>query len=198
MSGRKKINRNKISSFRFGEGGEIAAGVRQLYEDTTLNKFLSELEGESDRSAVLVAAAFFDEALSLRFRSRLNSGNKKVLDSLFDMSGPLSSFSSKIDLLFCLGDIPKLMADDLHRVRKIRNYCAHHWDSFHLDEDVEAKFLLKMNTALKLYSDKNERVLLDTDVLHPRSRFIVICGMLALSLSLLVEDVQADNPMHAF
>lgn len=187
------IERKEISRFRFGDGGELAIGVNQTIGRLTLNKFISEMETESDRSIVLVAASFFDEALSNRLRNALNRGNKKALDSLFDMNGPLCSFSSKIELLFCLGSISKSIRDDLHAIRKLRNVCAHHWSSFKLDEQIENNFLSKMKTRLRSSEYQSNSSILNTDNLHPRSRFIVTCGMLALILSLVVEDEIPNN-----
>jgi DNA-binding MltR family transcriptional regulator len=186
-------SRKKIGTFRFGDPGQLAPGVMQLSEYTTLNKFLEELEGESDRSVVLVASAFFDEALLLRLKKHLGRGNSRILDSLFDLSGPLSSFSSKIDLLFCLGDISKDIRDDLHVIRKVRNYCAHHWDSFQLDAAVEAKYFSRMNTKVKLHAANSKEKLIDTDALPPRSKFITICGFISLFLNLFIDKENTSS-----
>lgn len=86
-----------------------------------------ELEkSSSDRSCVIVAAAYIDELLGYLFRYFLTSPSSEKEDKeLFPGYGPLSSFSSKILLSYRLGLISNYEYRTLQIIRKIRNLFAH-------------------------------------------------------------------------
>jgi len=88
------------------------------------NDFRTSLIEESDRGSVLMAAAFIEDKLSCLLESYFIE-NEKVCKRLLKGNGALATFSSKIDLTFLLGLIPKNIFDDLHILRKIRNDFAH-------------------------------------------------------------------------
>jgi hypothetical protein len=86
-----------------------------------------DLINESDRGAVIVAAALLENDLTERLNKEIKKSgmSTRQLKEAFDMSGPLSSFSSKalICYAFCL--ITKNDFDDLAKIRKLRNKFAH-------------------------------------------------------------------------
>lgn len=86
-----------------------------------------ELEkSSSDRSCVIVAAAYIDELLGYLFRCFLSSPSSEKEDKeLFSGYGPLSTFSSKIVLSYRLGLISNYEYKTLQIIRKIRNLFAH-------------------------------------------------------------------------
>lgn len=86
-----------------------------------------ELEkSSSDRSCVIVAAAYIDELLGYLFRNFLYPPSSEKEDKdLFSGYGPLSSFSSKILLSYRLGLISNYEYKTLQIIRKIRNMFAH-------------------------------------------------------------------------
>jgi len=86
--------------------------------------FRTSLIEESDRGSVLMAAAFIEDKLSYLLESYFVE-NEKICKQLLKGNGALATFSSKIDLAFLLGLIPKNIFDDLHLLRKIRNEFAH-------------------------------------------------------------------------
>lgn len=92
-----------------------------------LNILQDELEkSTSDRSCVIVAAAYIDELLGYLFRCFLSSPSSEKEDKeLFTGYGPLSSFSSKILLSYRLGLISNYEFKTLQIIRKIRNLFAH-------------------------------------------------------------------------
>lgn len=83
-----------------------------------------ELEKESERGSVLLATSYLENLLEEILRKRL-LGNKKHLDSLFDYTGPLGTFSSRISLTYSLGIISENEFNDLSIIRKIRNDFSH-------------------------------------------------------------------------
>ena len=86
--------------------------------------FRTSLIEESDRGSVLMAAAFIEDKLGYLLESYFVE-NEKICKQLLKGNGALATFSSKIDLTFLLGLIPKNIFDDLHLLRKIRNEFAH-------------------------------------------------------------------------
>lgn len=92
-----------------------------------LNILQDELEkSSSERSCVIVAAAYIDELLGYLFRFFLSSPSSEKEDKeLFSGYGPLSSFSSKIVLSYRLGLISNYEYKTLQIIRKIRNSFAH-------------------------------------------------------------------------
>ena len=86
--------------------------------------FRDTLDAETDRGCALMAAAYLDDQVERLLRHSLLSDGKS-LDDLFGRSGPLSSFSSRIDLCFAMGLLPKLACRDLRLIRRIRNQFAH-------------------------------------------------------------------------
>ncbi len=108
---------------------EKALGADKLpkYIQKNLLEYLAfrhELTIESDRGSVLFAASYLDSILEKCLRKKF-IGNKKLLDSLFDFSGPLGTFSGRISIAYSIGLITKNVYHDLHLVRKIRNSFGH-------------------------------------------------------------------------
>lgn len=96
--------------------------------------FQSLIDGwikESDRGCVLIAAAYLENVLETLLR-RYFSGDtncvKKAVEPLFQIMGPLSSFSAKIKLVFALQLVDDDQYHDLEIVRKIRNMFAHSFE----------------------------------------------------------------------
>jgi DNA-binding MltR family transcriptional regulator len=75
--------------------------------------FRKALSSESDRGCALLAASFLDNALSdLMYVSFVY--NKKIEKDLLNGTAPLATFSSRIDMAYYLGKIPKSCKSDLH------------------------------------------------------------------------------------
>lgn len=89
-----------------------------------------ELIDESDRGAVIVAAALLEDDLNeiLKEIVQRNGLSAKYIKEMFDLNGPLSSFSSKILICYGFGIISKDIFDDLTKIRKLRNKFAHSSD----------------------------------------------------------------------
>ncbi|HHC6573311.1 hypothetical protein [Vibrio parahaemolyticus] len=85
----------------------------------------SEFNGASDRAAVIVGASFLDEILREILLNHLVSDTDKNNKEVFSGNGPLSTFSSKINMSYRLGLISDRERKLLHGVRGIRNDFAH-------------------------------------------------------------------------
>jgi hypothetical protein len=105
------------------------------FAEGSVQVIFSELAEDSPRAAAILAACFLEDALRtaiLKSFVRINSDER---DGLFNGNGPLSAFSSKIDVGHALGLYSRKMKEELHTVRIIRNAFAH------------AKFSITFETA---------------------------------------------------
>lgn len=87
-------------------------------------EFRLSLRAETDRGCALMAGAFLDDQLVLLLRKVLVD-EKALVDTLFDFSSSLGTFSARIDMCYALGIIPRDARRDLHLIRKIRNDFGH-------------------------------------------------------------------------
>lgn len=99
--------------------------ARERLDLSSTNKlipYVAELAGQSDRACGIVAASMLETVLEQVLRKRFVEGKA---EELFDVNGPLSSFSAKINIAAAMGIITKAEHRELHTVRKIRNDFAH-------------------------------------------------------------------------
>jgi DNA-binding MltR family transcriptional regulator len=97
-------------------------------------QFRCSLSEETDRGCALMAAAFLDFELSRLLEARLVD-NSKIFKTLSSNNGPLSSFSSKIDIAYMFGLLSENARKDLHILRKIRNEFAHKHECINFEND---------------------------------------------------------------
>ena len=79
---------------------------------------------ESDAGCALLGAALLDDCLEALLRASFVN-DVQVMKRLLEVNHPLGTFASRIDVGYCLGLITQDECDELHVVRKIRNYFAH-------------------------------------------------------------------------
>jgi len=104
-----------------------------------LNKVFPVIVKESDRGAVLLAASQLDLVLEEALKKIApKSMSKTNLTPLFNFSGPLGTFSSKINMAYYFRIINKDVWKAINCLRKVRNIVAHECIDF----------------SLKSYSDK--------------------------------------------
>jgi hypothetical protein len=117
----------------------VAFGVDAVAEYQSLT------DSESDRSVVLITAAFIDDILRDRLKLRFTSGSEAIAKKLFEAFGPLASTSAKIEILFCLGDIDAVARESLHAIRQLRNHCAHSRDVFEFDSAIQSRYISRIS-----------------------------------------------------
>jgi len=89
-------------------------------------KLTNEFQGESDRAAAVLAAAYLDHLLGELIAAAMPARPEEVEELLYQKgNGPLGTFSARIDTSYCLGLLSKDESRDLHLTRKIRNDFAH-------------------------------------------------------------------------
>lgn len=87
--------------------------------------FMEEFQGESDRAAAVLGAAYLDECLRDLIGSFLIDDSTRVGELLEGPLAPLGSFASRISASYCMGLMSKNEYRDLQIIREIRNRFAH-------------------------------------------------------------------------
>lgn len=85
--------------------------------------FKLSLNDETDRGCALMAASFIEHRLGELLETYLVKD--EAVTALLSSTGPLGSFSARIDMAYAVALISKAMRRDLHLLRKIRNDFAH-------------------------------------------------------------------------
>lgn len=128
---------------------------KEKYPSREIDDAQFDLVDESDRGAVIVGAALLEDSLTDLIKSNINIDNlsKKNIKDLFDLSGPISNFSSKSLIALSFGIIEKDVFHDLQIIRSLRNSLAHSHDKADLNApDFRAKVLsLKCTERAKNY-----------------------------------------------
>jgi hypothetical protein len=137
-----------------------------LHQGEIIPELLPEVLSVSDRSAVITMAAFVDDELKERIKSRLLPHGKKSDDPLFD--GPnaaLGTFSARIHMARRLKVICNQEARLLEQLKNIRNRYAHRPvidTKLQQKTDAFARFLLehlKADTPAGGYDDTFREIL---------------------------------------
>ena len=116
----------------------------------------AQLQKESERGIVLLAATLLDENLELLLRYHFVSKSKKIIDPLFDGFGLLATFSGKIKVSFAFSIITDDEFHDLEILRNIRNHFAHQYEKASFDEEgivAQTRNLRFPKTANQLLRD---------------------------------------------
>jgi len=91
--------------------------------DKQLNEIITEVCNSSLRASIITAAAVIDATLKQLIEAFLIENSESL--KLFDATGCLGTFSSKIKMAYALGLISEELYTDIDSYRVIRNKCAH-------------------------------------------------------------------------
>jgi DNA-binding MltR family transcriptional regulator len=141
-------------------GGSIAVINSVVFDgidSDEISKIFKDLSNQNDRNAVIVATSIIDDILSSKIRSQAKLGTPKDLNSLFSDSGPFGSMYSKVEWLYCIGELHDFIRKDINIIRKIRNDAAHIWRSFDLNNEKYLKAMEK-TSAYNLVSTIKESI----------------------------------------
>lgn len=94
---------------------------------------IDEMESASDRTAAIVIASLVEARLTKTVLADLHH-DETIAERLFRTSGPLGSFSSKIDLSRLMGTISEHAHRDLVNLKNIRNIFAHQFSPASFNE----------------------------------------------------------------
>lgn len=102
----------------------------------TFNEFLERMATESDRAALILGVSLIHELLRMALVKALAPyvpHKSQAEDPFTDGPTPLlNSFSNCIHLGHRLGLLAEDLFKDLHRLRELRNDCAHAWTAIDL------------------------------------------------------------------
>lgn len=152
--------------------------------------FFKEIQNESPRAAVIISSAFLDAQLRVIIAKSLVD-DPKIVDELLGSEDkpdcPLSSFSSRIKMAYCLGLISKSVCHDLDNIRRIRNKFAHKMHGYSFDEPeiisrCKSLKLAKMITDLSPYLPKSHG-----------SMFILGVTQLCMQLGMKIIDTSQQH-----
>ncbi|MCB9222911.1 MAG: hypothetical protein R2780_13400 [Crocinitomicaceae bacterium] len=93
-----------------------------------------KIANESDRGAILIGTSYVEIQLEKFILEILPEQSNKYQTRLLNYPGPLSSFSSKIELLYAFRYINLTHYNSLNSLRKIRNKAAHEKREFKLTD----------------------------------------------------------------
>jgi DNA-binding MltR family transcriptional regulator len=114
--------------------------------------------GLDDCSVVLLATGLIENFLRVSLISifRADAVSKKMIRTVFEGHGALSTFSAKIEVCAGLGNITEEVRNDLKIVKDVRNSFAHSVSQLHL-KDFNACRSLKLRSKLEIHDECKER-----------------------------------------
>ncbi len=152
-----------------------------LKQDPEFNRFLDEFQGESDRAAAVLGAAYLDDLLKDLILKSWVDGSATGKD-LLKKNQPLGSFGPRISIAYAMGLITKTERQDLDRIRDTRNDFAHlgHGLSF-TNTDIANRCSTFELVQERLSAEPNLKG--EYDRANPRARFNLAVALLAYYLT---------------
>ncbi len=174
-----------------------------LSASETDKAIIQEIETQTDRAAALIAVAYLEE----RLRSALDARSHRhanVEKEIYRSSGPLGSFSAKIDLALLLGIIEPKVHNFFHTIKDIRNVFAHQAEprDFNTQKIRDLSNNLTFNADIRITTTGDDPIhfLLGPDG-TPRTAFMNAIKLLLLVLDLEIKSLplrQPPPPLFAF
>jgi DNA-binding MltR family transcriptional regulator len=164
-------------------------------DSAEIARIYRELSRENDRNAVIIATSIIDDILSLKIRSLTKVGTAKELKALFSDNGPFGSLYSKVEWLYCIGELQENIRRDINIIRKMRNDAAHMWRAFQLNDDRYIKTMEKMSffsivKSVRGFIAQQEGVSLESVQMDQRVCFIL---MTSLIIALLGNKIAPEH-----
>lgn len=136
--------------------------------------YLTVMRAESDRGAVLVAAAYIDDALEDLLVAYFVD-DEKAIERLLTYPGPCSTLAARCDLAYCLGLVGKDVHTDIRTIIKIRNEFAHMRTGASFDRKEVAARCNDLTQSMRRAGTKMVGV-------KPRNLFPISAGSIILAL----------------
>jgi DNA-binding MltR family transcriptional regulator len=138
--------------------------------------YIHAMRQESDRGAVLIAAAFIDDCLE-RLLYASFADEPSIAKRLLEYPGPCSTASARCDVAFCCGLIGRDVRKDIRTVITIRNQFAHSRESARFT-DNEISGMCRNTGVIKSMSDRGT----DFRFASTRTLFLIVGGTLISKL----------------
>jgi DNA-binding MltR family transcriptional regulator len=156
--------------------------IDRLSEET--QELFDILNKEQDLAVILVASSFLDACLGSILRRKLKRG--AVSDNLLDVRGALGTYSSRADMCYTLGIIPKSLYQDLITIAEIRNEIAHHHLALSFaSESIKSKCAKLSFVASLKKGTTDESLGMKRWMIGPRNQFVMTTAMLSQRLLLI-------------
>ena len=161
----------------------------QSEEAPRVQAAIAELEGENERSAAIVGAAWLDELLAELIATALRQDDvsKRLLDP--EAQGPISGYSTRVRVAYALSLINVEHMEDLILVGRIRNLFAHKVHRSSFDNETVRKYCTKLKTGLRVASQEARTT--------PRGQYVSTVGFLSFVLATALEERRNESkPDH--
>jgi len=132
-----------------------------------------------DRSSAIVGVALIESLLEKLMIKKMVEQSESQRSSLFGNRGPLADLSSKILVATAFGIIPSNVADELNRLRNIRNVFAHTMAPISFDTKEVVNELRKSKIVQILLSHFPEKQGTFTNLSHFKILVEIHCVVLS-------------------
>lgn len=139
--------------------------------------------GETDRGAAVLAGSHIENFLGLYLRSFMV--DQSLSDKIFGADGSLCTFSQRIDFAGAFGFLPQPLCAELHLIRKIRNYFAHHPKNACFSLSPVREWVASLRSTMEVELGEGKTFKLD----DPRTAYLVSAGMFIIF---------ANNRIHGY
>ena len=123
--------------------------MRYVPSREELSAALNEVDNQSDRGAAIILGALVELALEATLEQGWPEISNTMRARVFEGTGPLATFSAKIEVGHASGVFGPTTRANLHLIRKIRNEFAHRWEPL----GFEADRVRRLCSNLKLLRD---------------------------------------------
>jgi DNA-binding MltR family transcriptional regulator len=200
----KADGRRLLSIFADTRPGSIKT-LRASYRDKLKmpdpERLLKEIEGESDRAAIILAAAMLDDLLLYAIAMKLSfepTGDE--IEHIFRQAGPLGSFSARMEIALYFDVIEDETYKQLDTIREMRNACAHSKHPLDLTDPALAAVAMRLFTPEGLitvaYAGRNLKGAFVAEVAF--LQHVLSCGSRAEALEnaagFMVDEFLREHP----
>lgn len=151
--------------------------------------FGEELRSGSDRTAAILGGVFLDEHLRLLLVAFLV--DDPLVNELFEVERPLSSFSARIKMAYALGLISKRAYDDLEQIRWIRNAFAHTMHGISFDTEAILAACSKLQTPSVIHPSVTREK--DRSNIDGRSGFTITVQILSMEIARQADEITSSR-----
>jgi hypothetical protein len=164
----------------------------------TFNRFIEDIRTESDRAAVILAAAKID-LLLYQILSKFFLPSTSSRDELLNGDAPLGTFSSRINAVHRLGLIAADLTRALYLLRRIRNSFAHEFSGISLNTGAHADRIRELVGAFDrsgaFLHMRHKHFGADTT---PAQSFRAAVSIMALRLEAVFDDCRQVTSANAY
>lgn len=124
---------------------------RKLPPPPEVQRIMASLRTGTDLTVAITGTAVLEATLEQLLIEKFYSSRAELVGQIFNTRGPLSDFNGKILVAEAFGIVTRIMAQELHSVRAIRNTFAHAKLPLSFDHELIEKEVrsLKMINAIQ-------------------------------------------------